>query len=83
MLVFDKMGNYFKSFPLDVSKGGQLIHDEWIYSNEQKVKRLNIRNGTTTEVILPFPPMNSNIMLSPQLLIRLYDKTLEVDTAKA
>lgn len=77
LLVFDKMGNFFKSIKLD-AKGGQLIHDDWLYCNDDKLMRLNLRNGENTEVELPFPVINSSIVLAPQRLIRLFDKTLEV-----
>ena len=77
LLVFDKMGNFFKSIKLD-AKGGQLIHDDWLYCNDDKLMRLNLRNGENTEVELPFPVINSSIVLAPQRLIHLFDKTLEV-----
>ncbi len=78
LMVFDKMGNYYKSIRLNNALGGQLIHDDWLYCSNEKLFRLNLRSGVTTEVTLPFSTLNASIVLAPQRLIRFFDKMLEV-----
>ena len=78
LLVFDKMGNYFKSIVLLKAEKGQLIHDEWFYASNGKLMRLNLRNGNLSEVALPFPTLNSGLVLTAQQLLRLIEKRIEI-----
>ena len=78
ILVFDKMGNYFKSIELNKAEKGQLIHDDWYYSSIGKLMRLNLRNGNLTEIVLPFPTQNSGFVFTPQRLLRSREKLIEV-----
>lgn len=78
LLVFDKMGNYYKSLIPENTESGQLMNDDWFYSYNKKLFRMNIRTGLVTEVALPFPADNSKIVLVPKRMIRFNDNLLEV-----
>ncbi len=78
LLVFDKMGTYFKEVPVENSAGGQLIHDDWVYLAGDKIIRINLRNGKRTEITPPFAASQSQILVTPVRLLRLNETRLEI-----
>jgi hypothetical protein len=78
LLVFDKMGNYFKPVPVGEGVEGLLLHDEWIYASEGKIMRLNIRSGKINESALPVVQAKDKISIIPGKIIYQDGRTLKV-----
>lgn len=79
LLVFDKLGSYYKPVPVPDVVAGQLIHDEWMCISENKLLRFNIRTGKITESVLPFKSDRGTYVL-PGKVVRIVEKRLEIYT---
>lgn len=71
LLVFDKMGNYFKPVPLNSCRFGRLIHDEWICMDLETLRRINLRTGESVEFKLPFYSTGDIVLVTPQRIIHV------------
>jgi hypothetical protein len=78
LLVFDKLGNYYKPVTLENNNNGQLLHDEWVYCNDDKILRINLRSGKQTEFNLPFKRNEDQVVVMPQRLLHYSGKALDV-----
>jgi hypothetical protein len=78
LLVFDKMGSYFKPIMIDPDNKGLLSHDEWISISGNMIVRLNIRNGKMSETALPFVNNAGTVYVLPRKIARITDKKLEI-----
>ncbi|MEP7264147.1 MAG: hypothetical protein ABI772_06610 [Bacteroidota bacterium] len=78
LLVFDKMGSYFKPLTIENGNGGLLVHDEWIFVNKSLLVKINIRNGKITENALPFSDTEGSTHILPGKIVRSLDKKVEI-----
>ncbi len=78
LLVFDKMGSYFKPIIIEPGTNGLLSHDEWISISGSMIVRLNIRNGKMSESALPFINNAGIVYVLPRKIVRITDKKLEI-----
>jgi hypothetical protein len=80
LLIFDKMGSYFKPLPLPETLTGQLLHDEWLCIADGKLLRFNIRTGNSSEAVLPFKKSEGTLYVLPGKIVRVFDKKMEIYT---
>jgi hypothetical protein len=77
LLVFDKMGSYFKPVSIE-GKNGLLLHDEWIYISENTLIKINIRSGKITETPLTGLSTKGSMYVLPRKIVRVSDKKVEI-----
>lgn len=78
LLVFDKMGSYFKPVPIEKGTAGLLLHDEWIYTSGNRLYKLNIRTGKVSDIVLPADATNKKITILPGKIVYQEGKIVDI-----
>ena len=53
IFVFDRYGTYFKTIPIKIESGFQIIENELLYTYEEKLFAIHLKTFVEREILLP------------------------------